>query len=107
MLTLKESMELAGANLLHTLSPAYTWMPLWNLKIVRETMQARCKMDYPAHNIGRWWDAMLDHRQFRPALMNSLKLSSSVGLISAVIGMTVLATAPRAATRPLNEVPSA
>ena len=22
-------------------------------------MQARCKMDYPAHNIGRWWDAML------------------------------------------------
>ena len=59
MLTLKESMELAGANLLHTLAPDYDWMPLWNLKIVRETMQARCKMDYPAHNIGRWWDAML------------------------------------------------
>ena len=31
----------------------------------------------------------------------------TAGLISAVIGMTVLATAPRAATRPLNEVPSA
>ncbi len=59
MLPLKESMELAGANLLHTLSPAYDMMPLWNFKIVRETLQARCKMDYPAHNIGRWWDAML------------------------------------------------
>ena len=59
MLRLKESMELAGRNLLHTLSPAYAHMPLWNVKIDRQTLQARCKMDYPAHNIGRWWDAML------------------------------------------------
>lgn len=59
MLTLKDSMELAGTNLLHTLSPAHDYMPLWNVKIVRQTLQARCKMDYPAHNIGRWWDAML------------------------------------------------
>ncbi len=59
MLTIRESMELAGTNLLHTLSPSFNYMPLWNVKIVRENMQARCKMDYPAHNIGRWWDAML------------------------------------------------
>ncbi len=43
--------------------------------------------NFPIEHISlRWWDAMLDHRQFRPALMNSLKISSSVGLISAVIG---------------------
>ena len=59
MPTLKESMEMAGANLLNLLSPAHDYMPLWNIKIDREKMQARCKMDYPAHNIGRWWDAML------------------------------------------------
>ena len=56
---LRESMEMAGFNLLNILSPAYDYMPLWNIKIDRETKQARCKMDYPAHNIGRWWDAML------------------------------------------------
>ena len=59
MLTLKESMEMAGVNLLNLLSPAYDYMPLWNIKIDREKKQARAKMDYPAHNIGRWWDAML------------------------------------------------
>ena len=44
MLTIRESMELAGTNLLHTLSPSFNYMPLWNVKIVRETMQARCKI---------------------------------------------------------------
>ena len=52
---LRESMEMAGFNLLNILSPAYDYMPLWNIKIDRETKRARCKMDYPAHNIGRWW----------------------------------------------------
>ncbi len=43
-----------------------------------------------------------------PDQIDAVKMGVLVGsLISAVIGMTVLATAPRAATRPLNEVPSA
>ena len=43
--------------------------------------------NFPINHISlRWWDAMLEHRQFRPALENSLIISSSVGLISAVIG---------------------
>ena len=43
-----------------------------------------------------------------PDQIDAVKMGVLVGsLLSAVIGMTVLATAPRAATRPLNEVPSA
>ena len=43
-----------------------------------------------------------------PDQIDAVKMGVLVGsLISAVIGMTVLATAPRAATRLLNEVPSA
>ena len=34
----------------------------------------------------QWWEAMLEHRQFRPAFENSLIISGSVGLISAVVG---------------------
>ncbi len=29
MLTLKESMQLAGQNLLATLAPSYNYLPLW------------------------------------------------------------------------------
>ena len=43
--------------------------------------------NFPINHVSlQWWDAMLDHRQFRPALNNSLIISGSVGLISAVIG---------------------
>jgi spermidine/putrescine transport system permease protein len=43
--------------------------------------------NFPIDHVSlQWWDAMLEHRQFRPALNNSLIISSAVGLISAVIG---------------------
>ena len=58
MLTLKESMELAGQNLIDALAPAYDNMPFWSVDIDPE-LRARCIMACPSHNIGRWWDALL------------------------------------------------
>jgi hypothetical protein len=58
MLTLKQSMELAGSNLLHCLLPAHDFLPVWGLDISPEMRAARV-MSWPEHNIGRWWDAML------------------------------------------------
>ena len=53
-----EAMELAGQNLLSVLSPAYQYMPCWNVWIERD-LKATCNFGAPQHNIGRWWDAML------------------------------------------------
>ena len=58
MLTLKQSMELAGTNLLHSLLPEDDHLPLWAVTIDRD-MRAECSRDAPEHNIGRWWDALL------------------------------------------------
>lgn len=58
MLTLKKSMELAGQNLIATLSPLHDNMPFWNVDIDSD-MRAACRMSWPSHNIGRWWDALL------------------------------------------------
>ena len=58
VLTLKQSMELAGRNMLNILSPSQGYQPYWSVMIDRE-MRATCKMKYASHNIGRWWDAML------------------------------------------------
>ena len=58
MLTLVQSMELAGANLLATLSPDHNYLPYWSVTIDRDR-RAECDMNWPEHNIGRWWDAML------------------------------------------------
>ena len=58
MLTLERSMELAGTNLLNTLSPHDNYLPFWSLKIDRD-MRAQCNLASPEHNIGRWWDALL------------------------------------------------
>jgi hypothetical protein len=58
VLTLKQSMELAGMNMLNILSPSQGYQPYWSVRIDRE-MRANCKMKYASHNIGRWWDAML------------------------------------------------
>lgn len=58
MLTLKQSMELAGRNLLAILSPSRGYQPLWSMAI-EEDNQAHSNYYWPSHNIGRWWDAML------------------------------------------------
>lgn len=58
MLTLKQSMELAGENLLYTLSPDFDMVPFWSVSIDRD-LRAKANMGGPGHNVGRWWDAML------------------------------------------------
>jgi hypothetical protein len=57
------AIALAGKNLLATLSPAQDWYPYWNVEIDAD-LRARCGpgeegVNWPAHNVGRWWDAML------------------------------------------------
>ena len=58
MLTLRQSMQLAGENLLHTLSPDFDWLPYWSVSVDRD-LRAKCNMGGPGHNVGRWWDALL------------------------------------------------
>ena len=58
MLTLKESMELAGQNLLATLAPSYAYLPFWRIHCSPDK-KAECEMFWPSHNVGRWWDALL------------------------------------------------
>ena len=58
MLTLKESMELAGRHLLGLLAPAYGYLPYWMMAFDQDN-RAEWQMVWPAHNVGRWWDAML------------------------------------------------
>jgi hypothetical protein len=55
---LKESMTLAGKNLLAILNPEDRYLPYWEAT-VRKNQPAALKRWWPAHNIGRWWDAML------------------------------------------------
>ena len=58
MLTLKKSLELAGSNLLHILCPVRDHLPYWQMQL-DEAKRARARFTLPAHNVGRWWDAML------------------------------------------------
>jgi hypothetical protein len=58
MSSLSESMELAGNNLMASLSPGQGYLPYWRVNIDRE-LRAASVMMWPSHNIGRWWDAML------------------------------------------------
>ena len=58
MLTLKQSMELAGTNLLNSLSPDDDYLPLWSVTIDPD-LRAHPSLRWPEHNIGRWWDALL------------------------------------------------
>lgn len=58
MLTLKESMELAGQNLLDTLAPSYAFLPFWRVHSGPDK-KAECEMFWASHNVGRWWDALL------------------------------------------------
>lgn len=58
VMTLKDSMALAGQNLLNVLSPQRNYLPMWVLKVERD-YKAGYDFWWPGHNIGRWWDALL------------------------------------------------
>ena len=58
MLTIKQSMELAGRNLLHCLRPEDQFRPLWGVDIEPD-FRATCRRSRFEHNVGRWWDAVL------------------------------------------------
>ncbi|MBD3241670.1 MAG: hypothetical protein GF331_13855 [Chitinivibrionales bacterium] len=54
----KHAMNLAGTNLLNCLNREKDYLPNWELRIA-EDGTAHYQFQYPAHNIGRWWDAIL------------------------------------------------
>ena len=55
---LRKPLDLAGQNLLNALCPTRNYLPYWNL-YVSPDYEAEYRFHWPAHNIGRWWDAML------------------------------------------------
>jgi hypothetical protein len=57
-LTLEQSLRLAGQNLLGILNPEDNYLPYWNLAVTPDCKASLARW-WPAHNIGRWWDAML------------------------------------------------
>ncbi|MBK8024996.1 MAG: hypothetical protein IPK19_27175, partial [Chloroflexi bacterium] len=58
VLTLEESLRLAGKHLLGILNPEDNFLPYLQLT-VKENYDAAFLRWWPAHNIGRWLDAML------------------------------------------------
>ncbi|MCX8063539.1 MAG: hypothetical protein N3G21_00005 [Candidatus Hydrogenedentes bacterium] len=58
VLDFNTSMFLAGKNLLGVLSPDHNYLPLWVLS-VKPNYEAEFHFWWPAHNLGRWLDAML------------------------------------------------
>ena len=56
-MNLKDSLNLAGRHLLDILWPEHNYLPLWKIETVPGN-QAWSMMSAPAHNVGRWWDAM-------------------------------------------------
>jgi hypothetical protein len=57
-LSLLDSMRLAGQHLLVALNPKENYLPYFIMKIGRD-YRATYEFTWPAHNIGRWLDAML------------------------------------------------
>ena len=51
-------MNLAGDNLMNMLDPDQNDLPYWH-QIVDTNYGSTMVFDWPAHNLGRWWDAML------------------------------------------------
>ncbi len=57
-LSLEQSLRLAGQNLLGMLNPEDHYLPYWELSVNPECGAALNRW-WPAHNLGRWLDAML------------------------------------------------
>ncbi len=56
---LRASMELGGRHLVELLSPDKNYLPYWNITFEPQSQDSRFNLGWPAHNLGRWWDAML------------------------------------------------
>ncbi|MGV3613752.1 MAG: hypothetical protein ACO1SV_00335 [Fimbriimonas sp.] len=56
--TLEGSLRLAGGNLLAILNPEANYLPYWELTVNHPDLTARLGFWWPAHNLGRWLDAM-------------------------------------------------
>ena len=57
-MNIKESMNLAGRNLLNMLAAHRNYQPYWSIG-VEEDYSAKVAWVGNIHNIGRWWDAIL------------------------------------------------
>ena len=57
-LSVKESLQLAGQHLIAILNPEDNYLPYWQLTVQKDSTAYLARF-WPAHNIGRWWDAML------------------------------------------------
>lgn len=57
-LTVLESMTLAGKHLLMALNPNKNYLPYFNMEIEKD-YKASYHFSWPAHDIGRWLDALL------------------------------------------------
>lgn len=55
---LAKSLQLAGQNLVGCLNATQGYLPNWRLR-VNPDYTAQFSFSWPAHNIGRWWDAMI------------------------------------------------
>lgn len=58
MITLKQSMLLAGQNLINMLSPDHHYLPYFWMRF-DEKNRAKMQLRWASHNVGRWWDALL------------------------------------------------
>jgi hypothetical protein len=58
MVTLRESMVLAGNHLLNILVPERGYLPYWRI-IYDQERRAEWQFYWTSHNVGRWWDALL------------------------------------------------
>ena len=57
------------------------------LLVVLFSFTDRGMSNFPINHLSlKWWEAMIEHRQFGGAFRNSLVVSVSVGLISALVG---------------------
>ena len=58
LLTIRESIELAGQNLLLNVDPDQDFLPYWEMRVTHD-YKAQLGKYWTAHNLGRWLDAML------------------------------------------------
>ncbi len=59
---LRSVMELAGGNLLANLDPKRNFLPYFHARAAKDGTVSVDPSDWPGHNLGRWWDAMLQLR---------------------------------------------
>lgn len=58
-LTIKQSLQLAGENMIQMLNADRNYLPYFRTTVRLGTYESNMAYWWPAHNIGRWWDAVL------------------------------------------------